>query len=55
MDWLGLQLLLKAPKKKYIKKLMEYAIAISPAPSAVPSQLNTPISQEFTTDLELST
>jgi hypothetical protein len=45
MDWEGLQLLLKAPKKKYIKKLIEYAIAICSSPSAVPNLLSTPISQ----------
>jgi hypothetical protein len=54
MDWQGLQLLLKAPKKKYIRKLMEYVVAISAAPSAVSPHLTTPISQEFGTDLELS-
>lgn len=47
-------MLLKAPKKKYIKKLVEYAVTISDAPSAVPLLLSTPISQEFTADLELS-
>lgn len=54
MDWQGLQLLLKAPKKKYVKKLVEFAIAVCGAPSAVPADLTTPISQEFMTDLELS-
>jgi hypothetical protein len=33
---------------------MEYAVLVSASPSAVPSLMTTPISQEFTADLELS-
>ena len=54
MDWEGLQLLLKAPKKKYVRKLMEYSVLVSYSPQAVDPHLNTPISQDFANDLELS-
>ena len=36
MDWESLQILLKAPKKKYIKKLIEYAALHMHCKEAVP-------------------
>ena len=48
-------MLLKAPKKKYVKKLVEYAILVGTSPNAIPELAKTPISQDFMTDLELST
>ena len=54
MDWQPLQLLLKAPKKKYIKKLIEYAALLMPCKGAIPHNTITPIGQQFATDLELT-
>lgn len=48
-------MLLKAPKKKYVKKLVEYAILVGNSPTAIPELAKTPISQDFMADLELST
>lgn len=54
MDWEGLQLLLKAPRKKYIKKLLEFAITLAPVRYSAPPLLDTPISQQLPADLQLT-
>jgi hypothetical protein len=51
MDWQSLQILLKAPKKKYIKKLIEYAALLMHTKGAVPHDTITPIGQQFASDL----
>ena len=54
MDWSNLKILAKAPRKKYIKKLLEYSVMIAYCQEAVPHNAVTPISQQFPQDLELT-
>jgi hypothetical protein len=54
MDWTSLQALLKVPRKKYVKKLLEYAALLRPCQQAVPPLANTPIGEQFPHDLELT-
>lgn len=49
-----MKILSKAPKKKYVKKLLEYAAAVADCQRSTPKLLVTPISQQFPTDLELT-
>ena len=51
MDWEILKVLGKAPKKKYIKKILEYAIMVTHCQRAVPKYTTTPIAQQFPQDL----
>ena len=54
MNWSALKCLAKAPKKKYIKKLIEYAVLISTCQQATPQYATTPIAQQYPQDLELT-
>ena len=55
IDWEAVGLLLNAPKKKYIKKVVEYSACLHLNPKAVPPTLTAPITQDMTTDLQTST
>jgi hypothetical protein len=54
MDWESINMLSKVPRKKYIKKLLEYALAIAHNQRAVPPLATTPIIQQYPHDLGLS-
>lgn len=54
MDWESLKMLSKTPRKKYIKKLLEYAVAVAHTQRAVPTLATTPIAQQYPHDLGLS-
>ena len=54
MDWQILNVLSKAPKKKYIRKVVEYAALARHCRQAMPNQAITPIGQQFPQDLQLS-
>ena len=45
IDWGAVNLLLNAPKKKYIKKILEYAACLHLNTQAVLPNLTTPITQ----------
>lgn len=51
MDWQSLGQLVKASRKKYLKKMVEYAATIAHQTKAVPQQAITPISQQYSADL----
>jgi hypothetical protein len=51
----ALLLLLKAPKKKYIKHLIEYAACLDLHHNCPPPNFTTPLIQSFQADLELTT
>ena len=42
------------PRKKYLKKLLEFAATIAHSTKTIPTHATTPISQQFPTDLELT-
>ena len=54
MDWSALKVLEKAPRKKYIRKLVEYAAMVVHRQSCLPTHVATPVSQQFPQDLELT-
>ena len=54
MDWEILNVLGKAPRKKYIRKIVEYSALVRHCQSAVPVLAVTPIAQQYQQDLELS-
>lgn len=54
MNWDCLGVLAKVPRKKYIKKLLEYAVTVAHCHRAIPSHATTPIAQQFPQDLELT-
>lgn len=45
---------MKVPRKKYIKKLLEYAITIEHCQKGIPALAMTPIVQQYPQDLELT-
>ena len=54
MDWEILKVLGKAPRKKYIKKIVQYAVMVTHCQQAIPKHAVTPISQQFPQDLQLT-
>lgn len=50
----SLLLLLKAPKKKYLKKMLDYAVAVSYNSSGCLEDMDTPIGNSFGSDLEIT-
>jgi len=54
MDYHSLQLLSKAPSKKYVKKLVEYALLAKSNFRSFDQHYQTPVSANFATDMSLT-
>lgn len=54
MDYHSLQLLSKAPSKKYVKKLLEYALLAKSNFRSFDHQYQTPVAANFSTDMTLT-
>lgn len=49
-----LLLLLKSPKKKYIKHLIEYSVGLNLCHNNPPRNFKTPVIESFQSDMELT-